>query len=282
MGSLELRSYGILIQEGFDEETARCLASKFPIDRIEKQVECLPLRRISRNKLGMLRKAIEENWPAPESVRTSEHASKEVEFVGCFYAALAGRKGEPTVVPSRQEIEQAEKFLSAVSKVLGKDLDPVTLGRSFGGYVRRNQSQEKSAVRSLSLAVRGFGDGFFAKLEEDERKARRQANEDARKAHQDSFTEAFNQYEFSLLTAHREEFPELVEKFEEKSRQRLVRMKDMSPKFVGQMKARHEDPVENAKMFADFLREEKKLVVLDFWEWDAKFNHTPFSTGGIR
>ena len=276
MGSLELRSYGILIQEGFDEEAARSLANRYPLDRIQKQVECLSLRRVSRNKLGMLRKAIEEDWPIPESVRTSEQPSKEGEFVGCFYAALAGREGEPTVVPSRQESEQAEKFLGAVSKVLGKDLDPAAVGRSFGGFVRRNQNQEKSAVRSLSLAVRGFGDGFFAKLEEDERKARRQAIEDARKAHQELFTEAFNQYESSLLITYRLEFPELVEKFEEKSRQRLVRMKDMSPKFVEQMKARHEDPAENAKMFAEFLRDEKKSEVLDFWKWDELHNPTPF------
>lgn len=275
-GSLELRSYRMLIQEGFDEDAARLLAGKYPPERIRRQVECLALRRISRNKLGMLRKAIEEDWPIPESIRTSEHLSKEGEFVGHFYAALAGRDGAPTVVPSRQEAEQAEVFLRAVSKVLGNEPDAAALGRSFGGFVRRNQSQEKTAIRSFSLATRGFGDGFFAKLEEDERRARRQAIEDARKAHQESFADAFGIYESSLLEVYREKSPELVEKFEAKSKQRLARMKDLSPKFVEQMKARLEDPAESAKMFADFLREEKVADVLDFWKWDEQHNPTPF------
>jgi hypothetical protein len=276
VGSLELRSYRMLIEEGFDEEAARSLASKYPLERIQEQIGALLLRKVSRNKLGMLRKAIEENWPIPESVRTSEQTSKEIEFVGCFYAALAGREGAPTVLPSRQESDQAEKFLEAIGRVLGRDLDPGALGRSFGGFVKRNQNQEKSAIRSLSLAVRSFGDGFFAKLEEDERKARRQAIEDARKAHQDRHTEAFNQYESSLLTVFAVENPELVKVFEEKNNQRLVRMKDMSPKFVEQMKTRLEDPTEKAKMFAEFLREEKKVEVLDFWKWDEQHNPTPF------
>jgi hypothetical protein len=68
----------------------------------------------------------------------------------------------------------------------------------------------------------------------------------------------------------------LVEKFEAKSKQRLARMKDLSPKFVEQMKARLEDPAESAKMFADFLREEKVADVLDFWKWDELHNPTPF------
>ena len=185
-------------------------------------------------------------------------------------------KGHDLVLNENNFRIVSETETRVTAKLVSLNLDPAAVGRSFGGFVRRNQNQEKSAIRSLSLAVRGFGDGFFAKLEEDERKARRQAIEEARKAHQDSFTEAFNQYESSLLITYRLEFPELVEKFEEKSRQRLVRMKDMSPKFVEQMKARHEDPAENAKMFAEFLRDEKKSEVLDFWKWDELHNSTPF------
>jgi hypothetical protein len=276
VGPSELRSYRILIDEGFDEEAARVLASKFPLGIIQEQIAALPLRKVSRNKLGMLRKSIEENWPIPESVRASEETPKASEFVGCFYAALAGREGSPTVLPSRQESDQAEKFLETITRVLGRDLDPGALGRSFAGFVKRNQNQEKSAIRSLSLAVRGFGDGFFAKLEEDERKARRQTVEDARRAHQDRYSDAFNQYESSLLTIFKVENPEMVEHFEEQNRVRLARMKDISPKFVEQIRIRLEDPAEKAKMFAEFLKDEKKIDVLDFWKWDELHNPSPF------
>ena len=276
VGSSELRSCRILMEEGFDEEAARLLASRYPLERIELQISSLPLRKVSRNKLGMLRKAIEENWPAPESVLISEQTSTGADFVGCFYAALAGREGDPTVLPSRQESDQAEKFLNAIARVLGPGLDHSALGRSFGAFVRRNQSQEKAAIRSLSLAVRGFGDGFIGKLEEDGRRSRRQAVEEARKTHQVQFTPAFNAYESSLLIEFSVQHPELVDLFEEKNRVRIARMKDMSPKFVEQMKTRLEDPMEKAKMFAEFLREEKRLEALDFWKWDEQHNPTPF------
>lgn len=280
VGSLELRSFRILMAEGFDEEAARSLASKYQLEAIQAQVNALPLRKVTRNKLGLLRKAIEESWPIPESIATSDQASKGAEFVGWFYCALAGRAEAPTVLPSRQEGEQAEKFMNAIAHVAGQDLDPAELGRSFGGFVRRNQSQDKTAIRSLSLAVRGFADGFMAKLEEDKRKSRREAIELARKAHQEHFTRAFDQYESSLITEFKVTHPDLVQAFEEKNRMRLTRMKDMSPKFVEQMMARLDDPIEKAKMFADFLRDEKKVEVLDFWKWDEQLNPTPFSMEG--
>ena len=57
---------------------------------------------------------------------------------------------------------------------------------------------------------------------------------------------------------------------------RLARMKDISPKFVEQIRIRLEDPAEKAKMFAEFLKDEKKIDVLDFWKWDELHNPSPF------
>jgi len=52
---------------GFDERAARAIAERYPFDRIERQIYWIDQRSIRRNRLGMLRRAIEEDWARPES-----------------------------------------------------------------------------------------------------------------------------------------------------------------------------------------------------------------------
>lgn len=51
--------------EGFDAKAAQAIASRWPAERIERQMRWLDLRKIKSNRLGMLRAAIEQDWPAP-------------------------------------------------------------------------------------------------------------------------------------------------------------------------------------------------------------------------
>lgn len=61
---------------GFDTRTAIELAARFPIGRIARQIEWLPLRHRARNRLGMLRTAIEQDWSRPQAPsRTHEDAA---------------------------------------------------------------------------------------------------------------------------------------------------------------------------------------------------------------
>jgi len=55
----------MLIGEGFDEKAAEALAARFDIARIDRQIQFLPRRNIKRNRLGLLRTAIEQDWLAP-------------------------------------------------------------------------------------------------------------------------------------------------------------------------------------------------------------------------
>jgi hypothetical protein len=56
-----------LKEAGFDERAARTMASKHPFERVDRQIRWIDQRRVRRNRLGMLRRAIEEDWTRPAS-----------------------------------------------------------------------------------------------------------------------------------------------------------------------------------------------------------------------
>ena len=278
VGSQELLSAKMLVEAGFDFEAAAFLASRHPYETIRRQVEWLPRRKANRNILGLLRKAIEEDWQEPEgaSVQTSEQAGRGSTFGSHFYAALAGRGGEPTVAPTAKEATEAEEFLASAERLIGS-LDPVETGRKFGDYVRRNQDEKRGPIRSLGFALRAFGDSFVAKAEEDARRERRARIEAAKKAHEEKFAEQYAAYEASLLADYLEREPEKVREFEAATEARIARMKNMSPRMMESLRERYEEPESRARMFADFLKESGKGQVLGFWDWDKARNPDHFA-----
>jgi hypothetical protein len=52
---------------GFDAKAAEALATRFSAERVERQIRWLDRRQVKRNRLGLLRMAIEQDWPAPSS-----------------------------------------------------------------------------------------------------------------------------------------------------------------------------------------------------------------------
>jgi hypothetical protein len=78
---------------GFDAEAAQTIASKFDSDRIQRQIEWLSLRSVKTSRLGLLRAAIEHDWPAPGRKRlASEPARRGSDSGVSFDAALAQAK----------------------------------------------------------------------------------------------------------------------------------------------------------------------------------------------
>ena len=61
-------AYTALIEIGFDESTASKLATEHSPAKIQCQIKWLKVRHADRNVLGLLRKAIEENWQHPRAV----------------------------------------------------------------------------------------------------------------------------------------------------------------------------------------------------------------------
>lgn len=65
-------AFKILCDVGFDERVAKHLSETKPLSDIEKQIAWIDKREPSTNRLGMLRRAIEEDWAAPASVLVRE------------------------------------------------------------------------------------------------------------------------------------------------------------------------------------------------------------------
>jgi hypothetical protein len=55
--------------EGFDDSATQAIASRYPAERIERQIRWIAHRNVRRNRLGMLRTAIEQDWGAPDKSR---------------------------------------------------------------------------------------------------------------------------------------------------------------------------------------------------------------------
>jgi hypothetical protein len=60
-------SFEKLKEAGFDATAANSIARKYPFDRIDRQIQWIDQRKATKNRLGMLRKAIMEDWPAPSA-----------------------------------------------------------------------------------------------------------------------------------------------------------------------------------------------------------------------
>ncbi|HEY7119035.1 MAG TPA: hypothetical protein VH475_20765 [Tepidisphaeraceae bacterium] len=71
---------------GFDARAAQAIASRYPLERVERQIAWLDRRTITSNRLGMLRAAIREDWPAP---------------AGSPAPAGKGKLGRPNLDPDR-------------------------------------------------------------------------------------------------------------------------------------------------------------------------------------
>lgn len=156
-------SIRLLRGEGFDEQAASRLALHREPSSIRRQIEWLKHRHPSRNRLGLLRRAIEADWPAPVDVAGEVGApSPAAEFTRHFYAALAGNTSRPMILPTRSDILAAEECAGRLQSSHADDLGPAGHGRVFGAYVRSHKPPWMSVV-SFQQAVRYFGDEFVNK-----------------------------------------------------------------------------------------------------------------------
>ena len=72
-------SMKLLIDAGFGEPVARKLADGRSADEIRNQIDWLELRQPNDNPLGMLRRAIEDNWSAPAAITAKQQKSQATE-----------------------------------------------------------------------------------------------------------------------------------------------------------------------------------------------------------
>ena len=67
----------MLCDAGFDEGTAKALSEATTASEVEQQIQWLPLRNASNNRLGLLRRAIEGNWAKPSTGERATIAKRQ-------------------------------------------------------------------------------------------------------------------------------------------------------------------------------------------------------------
>ena len=151
----------LLKQTGFDESTARQLAAKRSLETIQRQIEWLPLRHTTRNRLGLLRRAIEEDWLKPEG--TAEEAGLQAGriFASHYYAAYHGYHGQPGTEPFPKDVGAATSFIERLPSEDRDDSSISECGRQFGAFMRAKHRGDSKAKPNLSFAVVLHGDEFL-------------------------------------------------------------------------------------------------------------------------
>lgn len=74
--------FQLLTNAGFDEQIATRLSALRPHDEIAQQIAWIDFRNPRENRLGMLRRAIEEAWAEPEGAKTQQEHRMQRERVG--------------------------------------------------------------------------------------------------------------------------------------------------------------------------------------------------------
>jgi hypothetical protein len=73
------KQFQLLRKAGFDESVALELSESRGLDEIQQQIDWLPHRNADRNPLGMLRKAIQNDWSKPESICNAEKKEQRLQ-----------------------------------------------------------------------------------------------------------------------------------------------------------------------------------------------------------
>jgi hypothetical protein len=123
------------------------------------------LRNTTHNRLGLLRRAIEQNWPKPEGPDEDPAQQLGREFASHYYAAYHGYTGAAKTMPFPKDVQLAAKFVARLLAQDGNELRVPEWGRQFGGCVRQRHHGEAKARPNLSFAIVLQGDEFLRRIE---------------------------------------------------------------------------------------------------------------------
>lgn len=205
---------------GFEEQAAVELASRHSLEDIERQLTWLP-HRAPRRPQAMLRKALENDWPAPAGLRISELAGTPgFEFARHFYAAFGGNRGEPVNEPSPRDAEVAAAFVQRLHAVAGQEAI-ADWARALGSLARA----QRNPFPSLQLAIRQLGDTLLAEIERDARAAATADAEARRAAREESLRPIWQAWLAAEVERIRREQPAAFAQFtaqREEHRRKLI------------------------------------------------------------
>ncbi len=276
-------AYEELIKIGFNKISSLEIVKYHTPDKILRiitnQIDWLPNRNVKKNKLGLLKKAIKENWTAPEEIANENLDNNNGSiFTKYFYAGCAGSNEEPVTEPTDKEIFIAEKYVGKLLKIYPNKEYVAKWGKLFGEMFKSNfNNSNKNVYISLIPALRSFGDKFYLYQKEKINKKRAEKEAVAKEKHQKKFQ--IEHFEYLRLTE---------EAFKED------RTKDYQKFLTFRNKQREEvenTPFSSTVWLDDFNKDETRIEsfqkyfpdeILDFWEWDQTFNVEKLNLVNIR
>jgi hypothetical protein len=276
----------LLRAQGFDPETAARLAAQHPVAQIWRQCEWLPRRRAQKNRLGLLRRAIEQDWPepppagdaiAPVASPPTPSLTPAAVFATYAYAGLAGNPGPPQAVPSAADLQATVPFVGQLLAACPDEGRIAVWGRQFGSYVKQAVDRTGGAVlpRSMALALRVYGDGFYRDFQRKQESERRQTQAERRQAHQERWAGAYAAYLGECRTRLAAGYPDLWEQFrahEQAQRAPLAGVLPETSPLRAKALASFDADREQLGRMAEFFQAEAPFPVFTFWAWDAALN----------
>jgi hypothetical protein len=264
-------AYRRLIEIGFDQVTSVRLASSRSLEHIERQIAWMSKRNPTRNALGMLRRAIEEDWPGPVNLAvelSAEHSAAAV-FARHFYAGFADNALTPVATPCSADLAAADPLVKALLQVWPDTTQVEAWGRQFGKHAAEQQGANKRPM-SLSFAVRLLGDAFVVWARRDRERHRQQTAQVKREAHEARFKGDYRRYLLACEVRLQEQDPARYREFlayREERRKELLRF----ARSGAQSALMRGFETEGARL--EDLRVFYSPDVLDFQGWDAHHNH---------
>lgn len=268
----------LLLKAGFDLTTARRLARRRPLEVIQRQIGWLPLRHSTRNRLGLLRRAIEGDWCKPDGAPEAEDLRLGRIFARHYYAAYHANPGEPAAEPLAKDSEMAARF---VERLLALDRDPGKVpdwGRQFGGRMRDKHRNDARARPHLSAALVLYGDEFLRLLRQEasgrERALLGRSRAEREVARMPAYLDFLRAEEVRIQRSD----PAGYARFTEERRQTRQRMTGGLFLASADTLARFDSETSRLLAFAEAFADR----VPDFWRWEATQSEAANSTGVVR
>jgi hypothetical protein len=268
--------FALLIKAGFEEPTARQLVSRHPSEEIQRQLDWLPLRRATRNRLGLLRLAIEQNWARPEGAKETPESKLGRRFASHYYAGYHGYAGAATTEPFPKDVSLAAQF---VERLLGRQPDEALIpewGRRFGRMMREKHQSEPRTRPNLSTSLVLYGDKFLRLLERESTARQQEALGKPKAAHQTAFMPAYMAYLRQAETELQRASPAVYQAFAEEQRKARHSLTSSSFPISGAWLERFDSEESRLRGFAEFFAQHPQHQVLNFWDWDAQRNPLGF------
>ena len=272
-----------LLRAGFDQGTAKHLAGNYPLEVIQRQIAWLPLRSASRNRLGLLRRAIEGDYQKPEGgVATSALPTTSPEparlFTSHYYAGYHGHTEPAATEPLPKDLMVAGQFLAGLLEAGGNASLIPEWGRQFGRLMRARHQNDPKAKPNLAYALPVFGGQFLSQMQAEAAARRKKALGAAKERHQAAFYPRYEDYLRQSKSAVQKANPELYREFLESREATRKRLKGGLILASAQTLTQFETESYRLHSLAGFLASDPVCRVLDFWEWDRRLNPQGFGS----